>query len=40
MKKKIKRALISISDKSELEKILPILKRFDVEILSPYIFRL
>ena len=34
MKKKIKRALISVSDKSELKKILPILKKFDVEILS------
>ena len=34
MNKKIKKALISISDKSELEKILPILKRYGVEILS------
>ena len=34
MKKKIKRALISVSDKSELKKILPILKKFSVEILS------
>jgi len=34
MRKKIKRALISVSDKSELIKILPTLKKFNVEILS------
>ena len=34
MKKKIKRALISVSDKSELTKILPTLKKFKIEILS------
>ena len=32
--KKINRALISISDKSELIKILKVLKKFKVEILS------
>ena len=30
----IRRALISVSDKSEIKKILPILKKFKVEILS------
>tara|TARA_B100001057_G_scaffold271283_1_gene271492 strand:+ start:2496 stop:4034 length:1539 start_codon:yes stop_codon:yes gene_type:complete len=34
MNKKIKRALISVSDKSQLIKILPILKKFKIEILS------
>ena len=34
MNRKIKRALISVSDKSELFKILPILKKFKIEILS------
>ena len=34
MKKKIKRALISVSDKSKLSKILPTLKKFKIEILS------
>tara|TARA_Y100000591_G_scaffold158415_1_gene136231 strand:+ start:1275 stop:2831 length:1557 start_codon:yes stop_codon:yes gene_type:complete len=34
MKRKIRRALISVSDKSELIKILPILRKFKVEILS------
>ena len=34
MKKKIKRALISVSDKSKLFKILPILKKYKIEILS------
>ncbi len=34
IKRKIKRALISVSDKSELIKILPTLKKFKVEILS------
>ena len=32
--KKIKRAVISVSDKSNLEKILPILKKFKIEIIS------
>ena len=32
--KKIKRAIISVSDKSNLEIILPVLKKFDVEIIS------
>ena len=32
--KKINRALISVSDKSELTKILKVLKKFKVEILS------
>ena len=32
--KKIKRAVISVSDKSNLKIILPILKKFNVEILS------
>ena len=32
--KKINRALISVSDKSELIKILKVLKKFKVEILS------
>ena len=34
MNKKIKRALISVSDKSQLVKILPTLKKFKIEILS------
>ncbi len=34
MNKKITRALISVSDKSELNKILPTLRKFKVEILS------
>ena len=34
MNKKIKRALISVSDKSKLIKILPTLKKFKIEILS------
>ena len=34
MIKMIRRALISVSDKSEIKKILPILKKFKVEILS------
>ncbi len=34
MNKKIKRALISVSDKSHLNKILPTLKKFKIEILS------
>ena len=32
--KKIRRALISVSDKSNLEKILPTLKKFKIEIIS------
>ena len=32
--KKVSRALISVSDKSELKKILKVLKKFKVEILS------
>ena len=32
--KKIKRAIISVSDKSNLKFILPILKKFNVEIIS------
>ena len=34
MKKKIKRALISVSDKSKLANILPTLRKFKIEILS------
>ena len=34
MKRKIRRALISVSDKSELFKILPTLKKFKVEVIS------
>ena len=34
MKKKIRRALVSVSDKSKLIKILPTLKKFKIEILS------
>ena len=34
MNRKITRALISVSDKSELNKILPTLRKFKVEILS------
>ena len=34
MNRKITRALISVSDKSELNKILPILRKFKIEILS------
>ena len=34
MNRKIKRAIISVSDKSHLIKILPTLKKFKVEILS------
>ena len=34
MKRKIRRALISVSDKSELIKILPTLRKFKVEIVS------
>ena len=32
--KKIKRALISVSDKSNLKILLPILKKFNIEIIS------
>jgi len=32
--KKIKRAIISVSDKSNLKIILPILKKFNIEIIS------
>ena len=32
--KKIKRAIISVSDKSNLKLILPILKRFNIKIIS------
>ena len=32
--KKIKRAVISVSDKSNLNKILPTLKKFKIEIIS------
>ena len=32
--KKIKRAIISVSDKSNLKNILPILKKFNVKIIS------
>ena len=32
--KKIKRAIISVSDKSSLEIILPVLKKFKIEIIS------
>ena len=32
--KKIKRAIISVSDKSNLRIILPILKKFKIEIIS------
>ena len=32
--KKIKRAIVSVSDKSNLKIILPILKRFNVEVIS------
>ena len=32
--KRVKRAIISVSDKSNLKKILPILKKFKVEIIS------
>ena len=32
--KKIKRAIISVSDKSNLKLILPVLKKFNVEIIS------
>ena len=32
--KKIKRALISVSNKSNLEKILPVLKKFKIDIIS------
>ena len=32
--KKVKRALISVSDKSNLKKILPTLKKFKIEIIS------
>ena len=31
---KIKRAIISVSDKSNLNLILPILKKFNIEIIS------
>ena len=34
MNRKIERALISVSDKSHLIKILPTLKKFKIEILS------
>ena len=34
MNRKIRRALISVSDKSELIKVLPTLRKFNVEILS------
>ena len=32
--KKIKRAIISVSDKSNLKTILPALKKFKIEIIS------
>ena len=32
--KKVKRAIISVSDKSNLKLILPILKKFNIEIIS------
>ena len=32
--KKIKRAIISVSDKSNLKIILPVLKKFNIEIIS------
>ena len=32
--KKIKRAIISVSDKSSLKLILPTLKKFSIEIIS------
>ena len=32
--KKIKRAIISVSDKSNLKLILPVLKKFKIEIIS------
>ena len=32
--KKIKRAIISVSDKSNLKTILPTLKKFNIEIIS------
>jgi len=32
--KRIKRAIISVSDKSNLKRILPILKKFKIEIIS------
>ena len=34
IKKKIKRAIISVSDKSNLKLILPTLKKFNIEIIS------
>ena len=34
MNRKIKRAIISVSDKSQLIKILPTLKKLKIEILS------
>ena len=34
IRRKIRRAIISVSDKSELIKILPTLRKFNVEILS------
>ena len=34
MLKKVERAIISVSDKSNLEKLLKILKKFKIEILS------
>ena len=34
MNRKIKRAIISVSDKSHLIKILPTLKKFEIEIVS------
>ena len=32
--KKIKRAIISVADKTNLEFLLPILKKFNIEIIS------
>ena len=32
--KKIKRAIISVSNKSNLKTILPILKKFDIQIIA------
>ena len=32
--KKIKRAIISVADKSKLEILLPVLKKFNIEIIS------
>ena len=34
MKQNIKNALLSLSDKSDLKKILPVLKRYNISLLS------